>query len=38
MERMDGTSAYRMIVLQDAKRLPGRFYAHLTGAVSCRLR
>jgi len=36
MEQLFANLGYRTFVLQDRKRLPGRFFALLSGAFSCR--
>jgi hypothetical protein len=38
MEELFGDPTYKGFVLQDKKRLPARFFARITGALSCRLR
>jgi len=38
MEELFGHPAYRGFVLQDVKRLPARFYARISGALTARLR
>ena len=38
MERLFGNPAYKRFVLQDKKRLPARFFARITGALTGRLR
>ena len=38
MEELFGDPAYKGFVLQDKKRLPARFFARISGALSCRLR
>jgi len=38
MEELFGNPAYRNFTLQDRKRLPGRFFARLSGALLSRLR
>ena len=37
MEELFGHPAYKGFVLQDAKRLPGRFFARISGALLCLL-
>jgi len=37
MEKLFGDPAYKGFVLQDRKRLPGRFFAKISGAPRCRL-
>ncbi|WP_011582759.1 MULTISPECIES: hypothetical protein [Chelativorans] len=37
MEELFGHPAYKGFVLQDVKRLPGRFFARISGALLCRL-
>lgn len=37
MEELFGDPAYKGFVLQDVKRLPGRFYARISGAPTTRL-
>jgi hypothetical protein len=37
MEKLFGNPAYRGFVLQDRKRLPGRFFALISGASRCRV-
>ncbi|WP_312797369.1 hypothetical protein [Tianweitania sp.] len=37
MEALFGKPAYRRFTLQDRKRLPGRFFAHVCGASTARL-
>ncbi|MBB6355637.1 hypothetical protein ACFFTN_07990 [Aminobacter aganoensis] len=37
MEELFGDPAYKGFVLQDHKRLPARFFARISGALSCRL-
>lgn len=37
MEALFGDPAYKGFVLQDRKRLPARFFQHISGAISCRL-
>ena len=37
MEELFGDPAYKGFVLQDRKRLPGRFFALISGALICRL-
>jgi hypothetical protein len=37
MEKLFGHHAFARFTLQDAKRLPARFYARLSGARTCRL-
>jgi hypothetical protein len=32
-----GNRSHKNIVLQDVKRLPGRFFARISGALLCRL-
>ena len=36
MEELFGDPAYKRFVLQDKKRLPARFFAHIAGAPTCR--
>lgn len=36
MEKLFGHPAYKGFVLQDHKRLPGRFFARISGALTCR--
>jgi hypothetical protein len=38
MERLFGDPSYKNFVLQDRKRLPARFFAAISGAMTCRLR
>jgi hypothetical protein len=38
MEELFGDPAYKGFVLQDKKRLPARFFARITGALTSRLR
>jgi hypothetical protein len=38
MEKLFGNPAYKRFVLQDHKRLPGRFFARVAGATLSRLR
>ena len=38
MERLFGNPSYRHFTLQDRKRLPARFFAAISGAMTCRLR
>ncbi len=38
MEELFGDPSYKSFVLQDHKRLPARFFARVSGALSCRLR
>jgi hypothetical protein len=38
MEELFGDPAYKGFVLQDHKRLPSRFFARVSGALTCRLR
>jgi hypothetical protein len=38
MEELFGDPAYKGFVLQDKKRLPARFFARLSGALTSRLR
>jgi hypothetical protein len=38
MERLFGNPAYKRFVLQDHKRLPGRFFARVASATLSRLR
>ena len=38
MEELFGDPAYKGFVLQDKKRLPARFFACVTGALTSRLR
>jgi hypothetical protein len=38
MEELFGDPAYKGFVLQDKKRLPARFFARVTGALTSRLR
>jgi hypothetical protein len=35
--KTNGMARQRAIVLQDRKRLPGRFFACLSGALTCRI-
>ena len=37
MEKLFGDPSFRKFVLQDHKRLPGRFFARISGALTCRL-
>lgn len=37
MEELFGDPAYKRFVLQDRKRLPARFFARVTGALTVRL-
>lgn len=37
MERLFGDPSYKHFTLQDRKRLPARFFAQLSGAMTCRL-
>lgn len=37
MDRIFAQEAVRIFVLQDTKRLPGRFFALISGALLCRL-
>jgi hypothetical protein len=37
MEQLFGDPAFKGFVLQDRKRLPARFFARVSGALSCRL-
>jgi hypothetical protein len=37
MEELFGDPAYKGFVLQDRKRLPSRFYARVSGALTSRL-
>jgi hypothetical protein len=37
MEELFGHPAYKGFVLQDKKRLPGRFFARISGALLTRL-
>jgi hypothetical protein len=37
MEKLFGDPAYKGFVLQDHKRLPGRFFARICGARTTRL-
>ena len=37
MEELFGHPGYKGFVLQDRKRLPARFFALISGALSCRL-
>ena len=37
MERLFGNPAYKRFVLQDVKRLPARFYAHISGTLLTQL-
>jgi hypothetical protein len=37
MEELFGDPAYKGFVLQDRKRLPARFFARITGALTSRL-
>jgi len=37
MEELFGDPAYKGFVLQDKKRLPARFFARITGALTSRL-
>ena len=37
MEELFGDPAYKGFVLQDKKRLPARFFARVTGALTSRL-
>ncbi|MHB2267696.1 hypothetical protein [Aliihoeflea sp. PC F10.4] len=36
MEKLFGKPGYRRFTLQDRKRLPARFYARVSGAISTR--
>ncbi|MFN3546225.1 MAG: hypothetical protein ACK4U0_01940 [Mesorhizobium sp.] len=36
MEALFGDPAYKRFVLQDRKRLPGRFFARMSGALNAR--
>lgn len=36
MERLFSNPAYKGFVLQDKKRLPGRFFAHMCGSLLAR--
>jgi hypothetical protein len=36
MEKLFGNPAFRRFTLQDRKRLPARFYASVSGAISSR--
>ncbi len=38
MEELFGDPAYKGFVLQDKKRLPARFFARISGALTSRLR
>jgi hypothetical protein len=38
MESKFGCRAQKIVVLQDHKRLPARFYARVSGALTSRLR
>lgn len=38
MEELFGDPAYKGFVLQDRKRLPARFFARISGALTSRLR
>ncbi len=35
--KTDKSACEKAIVLQDHKRLPGRFFARLSGALTCRV-
>jgi hypothetical protein len=35
MEELFGHPAYKGFVLQDVKRLPSRFFARISGALTC---
>ncbi len=35
--KTDSLARQKAIVLQDHKRLPGRFFARLAGALTCRI-
>ncbi len=37
MEELFGDPRFRKFVLQDHKRLPARFFARVSGALTCRL-
>lgn len=37
MEELFGNPAYKRFVLQDVKRLPARFFAHIAGTLLSRL-
>ena len=37
MERLFGNPSYTHFVLQDKKRLPARFFARISGALTSRL-
>lgn len=37
MERLFGDPAYRRFTLQDRKRLPSRFFARVSGALTARI-
>ena len=37
MEELFGAPAYKKFVLQDRKRLPARFFARISGALTSRL-
>ena len=37
VEELFGNPAFRPFVLQDRKRLPGRFFALISGAQRCRI-
>ena len=37
MEELFGDPGFRTFVLQDHKRLPARFFARISGALTCRL-
>jgi hypothetical protein len=36
MDDVFGNRGFRSFVLQDHKRLPGRFFARISGALTCR--
>jgi hypothetical protein len=38
MEELFGNPSYKGFVLQDKKRLPARFFARVSGALTSRLR
>jgi hypothetical protein len=38
MEELFGNPSYKHFVLQDKKRLPARFFARVSGALTSRLR
>ena len=38
MEALFSHADYKGFVLQDVKRLPARFFAHIAGARTCRAR